>query len=136
VTHITHHILSTLTEKVDVLVGLDSRGFLLGPWIASRLGAAFVPVRKADKLPGETLRVGYEKEYGQDFFEIQKDAIQSGQKVVILDDLIATGGSAKAAGELVKLSGGNILEYIFFIELKALKGSSVLNAPTYSVIQF
>ncbi|KAJ3046080.1 adenine phosphoribosyltransferase [Rhizophlyctis rosea] len=136
VTHITHHLLSTGLPKIDVLVGLDARGFLLGPWIASRLGAAFVPVRKAGKLPGECNKAAYEKEYGTDYFEMQSDAIKPGQHVVILDDLIATGGSAKAAGDLVKLHGGKTVQYVFFIELTELKGAEKLDAPSYSVVQY
>ncbi|KAJ3184046.1 adenine phosphoribosyltransferase [Gaertneriomyces sp. JEL0708] len=136
VTHITHHLQSQLTQKIDVIVGLDSRGFLLGPWIANILGAAFVPVRKAGKLPGEVTRVGYEKEYGVDYFEMQTDAIKPQQNVVVLDDLIATGGSAKAAGELIKQAGGNTLLYVFIVELTALKGRAKLDAETYSMIQF
>ncbi|KAJ3302233.1 adenine phosphoribosyltransferase [Blyttiomyces sp. JEL0837] len=89
VTHIVHHLLSSGLPKIDVIVGLDARGFLLGPIIALRLGAAFVPVRKAGKLPGETTQVSYVKEYGTDFFEMQKGAVKPGQNVVILDDLIA-----------------------------------------------
>lgn len=144
-THIVHHLQSTDHPKIDAIVGLDSRGFLLGPWIASRLGAAFVPVRKSGKLPGKTVKVGYEKEYGTDYFEMQEDALKPGQHVVVLDDLIgnlgvhsslATGGSAQAAGKLIKLSGAMTIEYVFFIELLALQGSSLLDAPTYSVIQF
>ncbi|KAJ3047999.1 adenine phosphoribosyltransferase [Rhizophlyctis rosea] len=136
VTNITHHLLSSGLPKIDVVVGLDARGFLLGPWIANRLGAAFVPVRKAGKLPGETTRVAYEKEYGTDYFEMQKDAIKPGQNAIVLDDLIATGGSAKAAGELIKSHGGKTLEYVFFVELTALKGVQQLDAPAYSLIQF
>jgi adenine phosphoribosyltransferase len=111
VTHIVNHIICTHQNKIDVIVGilsshnipgLDARGFLLGPIIALRLGCAFVPVRKQGKLPGKTSVVGYEKEYGTDYFEMQEGAVKAGQQVVIIDDLIATGGSAKAAGELVK----------------------------------
>ena len=112
ITHFVHHITShTLgisgTNKIDVVVGLDARGFLLGPIIALRLGAAFVPVRKAGKLPGQCISASYEKEYGtvcclisvehsmqsivQDSFEMQADAIKPGQTVIIVDDLIATG---------------------------------------------
>ncbi|KAH6914986.1 adenine phosphoribosyltransferase [Coprinopsis sp. MPI-PUGE-AT-0042] len=140
ITHIIQHLTShTLglspSKKIDVIVGLDARGFLLGPIIALRLGAAFVPVRKKGKLPGETTSVTYEKEYGSDSFEIQKDAIKPGQTVVVIDDLIATGGSAKAAGELIEKLGGKTLEYIFIIELLFLKASSKLNAPVYSIVQ-
>ncbi|KAF9569026.1 adenine phosphoribosyltransferase [Agrocybe pediades] len=140
ITHFTQHITShtiglTETKKVDVIVGLDARGFLLGPIIALRLGAAFVPVRKAGKLPGQCISASYEKEYGMDSFEMQADAIKPGQTVVIIDDLIATGGSAKAAGELVAKQGGKTLEYLFIIELMFLKAASKLDAPVYSIVQ-
>ncbi|KAJ3227878.1 adenine phosphoribosyltransferase [Clydaea vesicula] len=135
VTHITSHILSTQLKKVDAIVGLDARGFLIGPIIAMRLGCAFVPVRKRGKLPGGTVQVAYQKEYGTDYFEMQDDAISAGQNVIILDDLIATGGSAKAAGDLVGKMGGSVLEYIFFIELTFLNGAKLLNAPVYSLIK-
>lgn len=134
VTHIVHHVLSTGLH-VDVIVGLDSRGFLLGPWIANRLGIAFVPVRKAGKLPGSTLKVAYEKEYGTDYFEISKDSITPNSKVIILDDLIATGGSAVAAAELVVLAGAIVSKFIFIVELLELKGKDKLPAETYSVIK-
>ncbi|KAJ3076495.1 adenine phosphoribosyltransferase [Rhizoclosmatium sp. JEL0117] len=135
-THIVHQLTSSNLGKIDVIVGLDARGFLLGPTIAMRLGAAFVPVRKAGKLPGATTQVAYTKEYGTDYFEMQEGAIKKGQNVVILDDLIATGGSAKAAGELVKKNGGKTVEYVFFIELSFLKGRDTLDAPTYAVMTF
>jgi len=140
ITHLVHHITShTLpnspTKKIDVIVGLDARGFLFGPIIALRLGAAFVPVRKAGKLPGQTISASYEKEYGVDSFEMQADAIKPGQTVIVIDDLIATGGSAKAAGELVIKQGGKTLEYLFVIELLFLQAASKLDAPVYSVIQ-
>ncbi|KAJ3237582.1 adenine phosphoribosyltransferase [Chytriomyces hyalinus] len=136
VTHIVHHLTSSNLAKIDAVVGLDARGFLLGPIIAMRLGCAFVPVRKAGKLPGATTQVAYTKEYGTDYFEMQEGAIKKGQNVIILDDLIATGGSAKAAGELVALNGGKTVEYVFFIELSFLKGRDVLDAPTYAVMTF
>ncbi|KAF8897459.1 phosphoribosyltransferase-like protein [Infundibulicybe gibba] len=134
--HITSHTLATSPSgRVDVVVGLDARGFLLGPIIALRLGAAFVPVRKQGKLPGRCVSASYEKEYGIDSFEMQADAITPGQVVVIVDDLIATGGSAKAAGELVAKQGGKTLEYLFIIELMFLKAASKLDAPVYSIVQ-
>ncbi|KAJ3087493.1 adenine phosphoribosyltransferase [Quaeritorhiza haematococci] len=135
VTHIVHHILSSGLPKIDVVVGLDARGFLIGPMIACRLGAAFVPVRKAGKLPGACTKVAYEKEYGTDYFEMQVGAIKEGQNVIILDDLIATGGSAKAAGDLVVQNKGVVQEYIFFIELTVLGGAKKLNAPVYSLVK-
>ncbi|ETW84375.1 hypothetical protein HETIRDRAFT_123964 [Heterobasidion irregulare TC 32-1] len=140
ITRFVYHLTSeTLfkapSKKIDVVVGLDARGFLLGPIIAMRLGAAFVPVRKRGKLPGQCIQASYEKEYGVDVFEMQADAIEAGQTVVIVDDLMATGGSAKAAGELVAKLGGKTLEYLFVIELTFLKGGDKLDAPTYSVVK-
>lgn len=131
----SHTIPNSPSKKVDVVVGLDARGFLFGPIIALRLGAAFVPVRKRGKLPGECVTATYEKEYGTDSFEMQADAIQPGQNVIVIDDLIATGGSAKAAGELVTKRGGKVLEYLFVIELTFLKGAQQLNAPVYSMVK-
>ncbi|KAJ9655857.1 adenine phosphoribosyltransferase [Neophaeococcomyces mojaviensis] len=122
-------------QKPDVLVGLDARGFLIGPTLALRLGCSFVPVRKAGKLPGKLQTVTYEKEYGEDSFAIQDNSIPTGAKVVIVDDLIATGGSAAAAGELVKKCGGQLLGYIFIIELVGLNGRSKLDAPVYTLIE-
>lgn len=84
-------ILSIHGQKPDVIVGLEARGFLMGPSLALRLGASFVPVRKQGKLPGPCITQGYEKEYGQDFFQMQSDAIKPGQKVIVIDDIIATG---------------------------------------------
>ncbi|KAG6855118.1 hypothetical protein C0991_006047 [Blastosporella zonata] len=134
--HITSHTLvSSPSKKIDVIVGLDARGFLMGPLIALRLGAAFVPVRKRGKLPGQCVSASYEKEYGTDIFEMQADAIEPGQTVVVVDDLIATGGSAKAAGELIAKMGGKTLEYLFIIELTFLQGGAKLDAPTYSIVQ-
>ncbi|EKM59636.1 uncharacterized protein PHACADRAFT_158037 [Phanerochaete carnosa HHB-10118-sp] len=140
ITHFVHHLTSktipaSSAKKIDVLVGLDARGFLLGPIIAMRLGAAFVPVRKKGKLPGECVTASFEKEYGIDSFEMQSDAIKPGQSVVVVDDLIATGGSARAAGELVSKLGGKILEYLFIIELTFLKAADKLDAPLYSIVQ-
>ncbi|KAF9515438.1 hypothetical protein BS47DRAFT_1391623 [Hydnum rufescens UP504] len=140
ITHIMNHILTTTLhmtqkKKIDVVVGLDARGFLLGPIIALRLGAAFVPVRKAGKLPGKTITVVYEKEYGDDSFAIQEGSVSPGDNVVVIDDLIATGGSAKAAGDLIKQAGGRTLEYIFVIGLAFLKGHDKLDAPSYWVIE-
>ncbi|KAI9846349.1 MAG: adenine phosphoribosyltransferase [Sclerophora amabilis] len=121
-------------SDVDVVLGLEARGFMFGPSLALRLGASFVPVRKRGKLPGPTETATYEKEYGTDFFEIQKGAVTEGQKVLIVDDLIATGGSAAAAGSLVKRSGGVILSYIFILELDFLHGRDKLDAPVYTLL--
>lgn len=120
--------------KVDAIVGLDARGFIFGPVIALQLGVPFVPVRKAGKLPGETIQVTYTKEYAKDTFEMQADAIAKGQSVVIVDDIIATGGSAAAAGDLVTKLGGEVAEYWFLLELDFLKGREKLNAPVYTLL--
>jgi len=142
ITHFVHHItavtipsLNSASKKIDVVVGLDARGFLIGPTIALRLGAAFVPVRKKGKLPGKCTMATFEKEYGEDSFEMQEGSILPDQNVIIVDDLIATGGSASAAGELVKKQGGKTVEYLFIISLPFLKGSEKLDAPVYSMIQ-
>lgn len=119
----------------DVIVGLDARGFLIGPTLALRAGCKFVPVRKAGKLPGKLETVTYEKEYGSDTFAMQTESVKPGDKVLVVDDLIATGGSAAAAGTLVKKCGGVLLGYIFIIELTGLKGRDKLDAPVYTLIE-
>ncbi|PGH29957.1 adenine phosphoribosyltransferase [[Emmonsia] crescens] len=130
------HILETYgqDQKPDVIVGLEARGFLFGPSLALRLGAAFVPVRKKGKLPGPVETETYQKEYGQDFFQMQADSIKPGQKVVVVDDIIATGGSASAAGALVQKLGGTLLGFIFMLELDFLKGREKLPAPSYTLL--
>ncbi|WYZ44265.1 hypothetical protein EsH8_VII_000701 [Colletotrichum jinshuiense] len=110
----------------DVIVGLDARGFLFGPGLALRLGTGFAPVRKQGKLPGPCVTAEYLKEYGSDFFQMQEDAIKPGQKVLIVDDIIATGGSAKAAADLVKKLGGEIMGYLFILEIPGLNGREKL----------
>lgn len=118
-----------------MIVGLDARGFLIGPTLALRAGSKFVPVRKAGKLPGKLETVTYEKEYGADTFAIQTDSIKAGDKVLVVDDLIATGGSAAAAGTLVKKCGGHLMGFVFIIELTGLKGRDKLDAPVYTLIE-
>ncbi|KAK0255013.1 adenine phosphoribosyltransferase [Friedmanniomyces endolithicus] len=121
-------------SEIDVIVGLESRGFLFGPALALRLGAGFVPVRKQGKLPGPCETVTYKKEYGEDVFQMQSDAFKSGQKVVIVDDIIATGGTAAAAGQLVRKLGGTLLGFVFMMELDFLKGREKLDAPAYTLL--
>ncbi|KAL3494283.1 phosphoribosyltransferase-like protein [Aspergillus germanicus] len=121
-------------EKPDVIVGLEARGFLIGPSLALRLGASFVPVRKQGKLPGPCETQAYDKEYGQDFFQMQSDSIKPGQKVIVVDDIIATGGSAYAAGELIKKMGGSLMGFVFMLELEFLKGRDKLPAPVYTLL--
>ncbi|KAG1436745.1 hypothetical protein G6F56_013424 [Rhizopus delemar] len=134
ISNIVHHINSTYEGKIDAVVGLDARGFLFGPLIALRLGAAFVPVRKQGKLPGDCAQATYKKEYGEDVFELQKSSLKEGARVIIVDDLIATGGSASAAGQLVKQCNAKTVEYVFVMELDFLNGSKTLDAPVYSLI--
>lgn len=109
-------------RAVDIVVGVESRGFILGAPLAYELGLGFVLIRKRGKLPGEVLSVEYELEYGVDALEIHKDAIKPGMKVVLVDDLLATGGTIGAAARLVEQVGAEITGLAFLIELEALKG--------------
>lgn len=120
--------------KIDFVVGLESRGFLFGPSLALAIGAGFVPVRKQGKLPGKTYKAEYLKEYGTDVFELQIEAIPEGSTVIVVDDIIATGGSAKAAEELVTKSGGKLLEFNFVMELDFLKGTEKLSSPSFTLL--
>jgi adenine phosphoribosyltransferase len=124
-------------QHIDYVVGLESRGFLFGSNIAQDLHAGFVPVRKPDKLPYATLSQSYELEYGTDSVEIHADSIEKGAKVLIHDDLVATGGSAMAASRLVQKLGGEIVGYSFLISLEALGGSGSLvpGVPVHSLIR-
>ena len=121
----------------DVIAGAESRGFLFGMPLAYLLHKPFVPIRKKGKLPCETVEKTYDLEYGTATIEIHKDAIKPGDKVVLLDDLIATGGTMKAAAELVEELGGEVVEMLFLIELVDLKGREVLSKyKVASVVQF
>jgi adenine phosphoribosyltransferase len=113
-------------RKIDVVVGIESRGFILGGALAERLGAGFVPVRKPGKLPANVLRQEYALEYGTDTIEIHADAITRGQRVLMHDDLLATGGTMEAASKLVGTLGGEIVGVSFLIELAFLNGRSRL----------
>ena len=108
--------------KIDKVVGIDSRGFIFGGTLAYMLGAGFVVVRKPGKLPAETLSQSYSLEYGEDTLEIHKDAILPGERILVHDDLLATGGTAKAACDLIEKAGGNIVQLSFIIELSFLQG--------------
>ena len=108
--------------SIDKVVGIESRGFILGIPIALELNVGFVPVRKPGKLPAKTISETYELEYGTDSIEIHKDAIEPGEKVAVIDDLLATGGTAEAACNLVKKCGGEPVLAVFLIELTFLKG--------------
>ncbi|XP_061216024.1 adenine phosphoribosyltransferase [Neopsephotus bourkii] len=123
--------------KIDFIAGLDSRGFLIGPPLAQRLGIGFVLIRKKGKLPGPTESISYALEYGKAELEIQSDAVEAGQKVVIVDDLLATGGTMFAACELMKRLKAEVLECLVVIELKLFKGSEKLKSiPFYSLLQY
>jgi len=111
-----------LEHKVDLVLGIEARGFIFGPALAYRLNAGFVPVRKPGKLPAAVERVSYDLEYGSDALEIHKDAIQPGQRVVLVDDLLATGGTMEATVKLAKDLGGEIVGLAFAVELDFLKG--------------
>ncbi|KFQ33003.1 Adenine phosphoribosyltransferase, partial [Mesitornis unicolor] len=123
--------------KIDFIAGLDSRGFLIGPPLAQRLGIGFVLIRKKGKLPGPTESISYALEYGKAELEVQSDAVEPGQKVVIVDDLLATGGTMCAACELMRRLQADVLECLVIIELKPLKGSEKLQSvPFYSLLQY
>lgn len=117
---------SVADEQVDVVVGMESRGFIFAAPLAYRLNAGFVPVRKLGKLPAETIEVEYDLEYGTATLEIHRDAIQPGQKVLLVDDLLATGGTVLGTIELVRRLGGEIAALSFMVELSALKGRDKL----------
>lgn len=113
-------------KEVDIIVGPEARGFLMGAPMAYKLDAGFVPVRKPGKLPAETISYEYELEYGTDKLEIHKDSIKPGEKVVIVDDLLATGGTVLSAIKLIEELGGEVVGICFFIELEFLKGREIL----------
>ena len=118
-------------KGIEIVAGIEARGFIFAPAVAYALDAGFVPIRKPKKLPAPTERVEYELEYGTDVLEIHKDAIVPGQKVLIVDDVLATGGTAKAVAHLVEKLGGNLVGLSFVIELDFLKGREKL--PGYKV---
>jgi adenine phosphoribosyltransferase len=111
-----------IDKKVDLVLGIEARGFIFGPALAYRLNAGFVPVRKPGKLPAETLTIKYDLEYGSDSLQIHKDAIKPGQRVIIVDDLLATGGTMLATSNLVKQLGAEIVGVTVAVELDFLKG--------------
>ena len=124
-------------HEVDKVIGIESRGFLFGPQLAYQFGAGFVPVRKPGKLPAETVRAAYELEYGTDELEMHRDAISPGEKVLIVDDVIATGGTAAATGELVRSCGGTVEGYGFVVELTFLDGRrKIKESPIMSLVKY
>ncbi len=126
-----------IDRKIDKVVGMESRGFLFGPILAYNLNAGFVPVRKPGKLPSDVVSESYDLEYGTDSLEMHNDGIKSGEKVLIVDDLIATGGTAKATASIVESVGGQIAGFGFIIELKFLNGREVLSGyEVESLLQY
>jgi adenine phosphoribosyltransferase len=123
--------------NIDVVVSMEARGFLFGPAIAYKLGAGFAPVRKLGKLPWETHKQEYALEYGTDTIEMHQDAILRGERVLIIDDVLATGGTAKAVTKLISKMNGKIVGAAFVIELTVLKGRGLLkDVPVYSLLQY
>ncbi len=124
-------------KKIDIVVGVEARGFIIAGPLAYKLGAGLVPIRKKGKLPAATIRASYQLEYGQDELEIHRDAFGRGDRVLIIDDLLATGGTSLAAAELVKGLKGEVVELAFLIELTFLKGREKLKGyPVFSLIKY
>ena len=125
------------SESIDVIIGLDARGFIVAAALAQRLGIGFVPIRKSGKLPFECYEVTYDLEYGRDTLAIHKDAFSEGSRVLICDDVLATGGTLAASIELVEKLGGNIIGIALLIELKELDGRKKIgNQPIFSLVEF
>ncbi|GAB4255993.1 MAG: adenine phosphoribosyltransferase [Vicingaceae bacterium] len=125
--------------EVDVIIGIESRGFLFGPELAMRINVPFVPVRKKGKLPYKTVSIKYGLEYGEAEIEMHIDAIKEGSRVLIHDDLLATGGTAEAAAKLVKQQNAEITGYLFLVDLTFLKGTDLLKKYTdniYSLVKY
>jgi adenine phosphoribosyltransferase len=126
-----------MDQGIDSVVGIESRGFILGAAVAQRINAGFIPVRKPGKLPAKAVKAVYDLEYGKDALEIHEDAIERGQRILIVDDVLATGGTAAAATELVKGLGGELHALAFLIELQFLNGrSKIAGNQVFSVLQY
>jgi len=126
-----------LGAGIELVVGVESRGFIFGAAVADRIGAGFSPVRKPGKLPSSTVKASYELEYGSDSLEMHADAVRGGQRVLIVDDLLATGGTARATTDLVKNLGGNVHALAFLIELVGLNGRARLAGENvHSVLKY
>jgi adenine phosphoribosyltransferase len=126
-------------SKIDKIAGIEARGFIIGGAVAHQLSAGFVPIRKRGKLPHETVRIAYSLEYGLDEMEMHRDAIQPGEKTILVDDLIATGGTAEAAVKLLKEIGADVVAAIFVIDLPDLGGSKrieKLGVPVRTLVEF
>jgi adenine phosphoribosyltransferase len=124
-------------QEIDLIIGVESRGFIFAPTLAYILGAGFVPVRKPGRLPAESIQASYELEYGKDSLEIHQDAIQKGQSVLLVDDLLATGGTAAAVVELIRQLGGQLAGAAFLVELEFLNGRQKINdVDIFSLLQY
>ncbi|MCZ6564806.1 MAG: adenine phosphoribosyltransferase [Gammaproteobacteria bacterium] len=124
-------------QRIDYVLGIESRGFIFGAPLAYKLGAGFVPVRKAGKLPAQTHSIEYELEYGTDRLEIHKDAVQPGSQILVVDDLIATGGTAAATAQLIDQLDCRVIAFAFVIELSGLGGRDKLpGAPIKTIIKY
>ena len=134
---ITNSFAERFSGQVDVVVGMESRGFIFGTPLAMSLNAAFVPARKPGKLPYDTISVSYDLEYGSNTLELHTDAVSAGQRVLIVDDLLATGGTAKATVELVRKLGAEVVGCAFVVELSFLDGGSAIgNVPVQSLLTY
>ena len=123
-------------EQIDLVVGIEARGFIIGAPLALRLGKGFIPIRKEGKLPGPTHGLDYELEYGSDRVEVHQDAIPVGSRVLMVDDLLATGGTMGVSSRLIEQVGGIIVGYAYLIELVDLKGRKHLDKPIFSLVTF
>ena len=127
-------------QNITVVAGIEARGFIFGTVAAYELGTSFIPIRKAGKLPGDTVSQSYQLEYGEDSIEVHTDCIKEGDNILLIDDLIATGGTAAAAIKLIRTLGGNIIESCFIVDLPDLGGSkkleTELDCPCFSICQF
>jgi len=136
------YVIDTLTEryrdrKIDQIIGIESRGFIFGGALAHRLGCGFIPARKPGKLPAETIEESYELEYGRTSLQLHIDSIKKGDRIVIIDDLLATGGTIRATANMVERLGGEILEIAVVVELTFLKGREKLkNYNIYSMVEY
>lgn len=131
------HQCHNLGNKPDYIVGIESRGFIFAPALAYQLGAGFIPVRKKGKLPAQVHSIEYDLEYGTDTLEVHQDAVQEGARVMIVDDVIATGGTAKATSELLTRIGCDVVSFGFVVELKGLNGRSLLpDVPMVTLVEY
>ena len=125
------------SKKIDAILGIEARGFVVGAPLAERLGIGFIPLRKVGKLPGDKISESYDLEYGTATLEIHKDAVTKGERILIVDDLIATGGTALAAAKLVEVLRGKVVGFAFVVELSALKGRDALKGyDVYSIVKY